>query len=86
MTEPRMEIHSHATATWELLEGEFLRKEVLINSSRDKIFEQAPLICVCFIQNLLNFIRSKEVELRSLGVSFPVEEEEHLGNTLLVQC
>ena len=74
--------HSFSTA-WELLEGEFLRKVVLTNSSLDKIFDHPVLKTLDDIQNFLTFIRFKEVELRILGIAFPGEIEEYIGNTLL---
>ena len=70
------------SSAWELLEGEFLRKEVLINSSLDKIFDHFNLKNLDDVQNFLTFIRFKEVELRTLGIAFPGEWEEYLGNTL----
>ena len=73
---------SFSTA-WELLEGEFLRKEVLINSSLDKIVDYPNLKTLDDIQNFLTFIRFKEVELRTLGIAFLGEGEKYLGNTLL---
>ena len=68
---------------WELLEGEFLRKGVLINASLVKIFDYPQIKALDENQNFLTFIRFKEVDLCSLGIKFPGEGEEHLGNTLL---
>ena len=64
------------STAWELLEEEFLRKEVLINSPLDKIFDRPNLITSDDIQNFLTFIRFKEVELRTLGIAFPAEGED----------
>ena len=72
---------SFSTA-WELLEEEFLTKEVLVNSSLEK-FLSSILKTLEHIQNFLTFIRFKEVELRTLEIAFPGEKEEYLGNTLL---
>ena len=71
------------STAWELLEREFFRKEVLFNSSLDKIFDHPNLKTLDDIQNILPFIRFKEVKLRTLGIMFPGEGEEFLGNTLL---
>ena len=68
---------------WELLEGELLRKGVLINASLVKIFDYPLIKTLDDIQKFLTFIRFKEVDLRSLGIKFPGEGEEHLGNSLL---
>ena len=65
---------------WELLEGEFLRKGALINASLVKNFDYPQIKTLDEIQNFLTFVRFKEVDLRSLGIKFPVEGEEHLGN------
>ena len=64
--------------------GSCWRKEILINSSLDKIFAYPTTKTLGDIQNFLTFIGLKEVELRSLGIAFPGEEEEYLSNTLLL--
>ena len=68
---------------WESLEGEFLRKGVLINASLGKIFYCTQIKTLDEIKKYLTFIRFKEVDLRSLGIKFPGEGEVYLGNTLL---
>ena len=66
---------SFSTA-WELLEGEFLRKEVLIIFSLGKYFAYPTIKSLNDIQNFLTFIRFKEVDLPTLGIALPGEGEE----------
>ena len=66
------------STAWELLEGEFLRKEVLVNSFLDKMFDHHNLKTLDHLTTIiLTFIRFKKVELRALRITFSGEVEEY---------
>ena len=68
---------------WRLLEKEYLKVDLLIESSIAKIKDHPALNSLDEIVEFLTFLRFKEVNLASLGVKLPTDDHLDFSNRLL---